>query len=162
MFAVSASRSKGKMILLLAEDEDNDVVLFQRALRKAGVNISLHRVSDGEEAINYIGGKDGFKDRHAFPFPDLVVVDLKMPRKNGIDVIDWVRQSEAKRLRILVLSSSQEKKDVNKAFDSGANAYMTKPHNFEELTSMIKHLHVFWAEVSERPEIPIPERNSGK
>ena len=141
------------MVLLLAEDEENDVVLFKRALRKAGVNVVLQRVSDGEEAIEHLKGSGKFNDRLNYPFPDLLIVDLKMPRKTGFEVIEWVRSSPAKRLRVLVLTSSQEKKGVNKAFDFGANGYMTKPHNFEELVSMIQNMHAFWANLSERPDI---------
>jgi DNA-binding response OmpR family regulator len=151
---MASLKNNTQMILLLAEDEENDVVLFQRALRKAGVNVCLQRVADGEEAIEHLKGKGKFNDRVNHPFPDLVVVDLKMPRKNGFEVIEWIRSSVAKGLRVVVLTSSQERKDVNRAFDSGANAYMTKPHNFEELVGMIKNLHVFWAELSEQPDIP--------
>lgn len=141
------------MILLLAEDEENDVLLFQRALKKSGVNVSLHRVADGEEAIDYLNGKEKFKDRTTHPFPHLLVVDLKMPRKSGFEVLEWVRESDAKRLRVVVLTSSKERKDVNRAFDCGANAYVAKPHNFDDLTAMLKTLHVFWAELSECPEV---------
>ncbi len=153
-------RNSGPLVLLLAEDEENDVVLFKRALRKAGVNVVLERVSDGEEAIDHLKGSGKFNDRLNHPFPDLVVVDLKMPRKTGFEVIEWVRASAAKRLRVLVLTSSQEKRDVNKAFDFGANGYMTKPHNFEDLVSLIKSMHAFWAELSERPDMG--ESNTAK
>lgn len=141
-----------KMVLLLAEDQEDDVLLFKRALLKAGVSVALHHVNDGEEAIDYLkGGKD--YDREAFPFPDLLIVDLKMPKRTGFDVIDWVRKkSDSKRLRIVVLSSSREKNDINRAYESGANAYMSKPNNFDQLISMIKHLHMYWAELSECPD----------
>ena len=144
------------MTILLAEDEENDVVLFKRALVKAGLDIGFQRVNDGEEAIAYLRGINRFEDRKAFPVPDLLVVDLKMPKRTGFEVIDWVRKSSVKRLRIVVLSSSHEAQDINRAYESGANSYVAKPPAFDQLVATVKNLHTYWSDVSETPDIPQP------
>ncbi len=144
------------MVLLLAEDDENDVVLFKRASEKAGLGIRLQRVSDGEEAIAYLRGLNAYEDRDLYPFPDLLILDLKMPRKTGFDVIEWVRKSDARRLRMIVLTSSKEARDVNRAYESGVNSYLVKPHKFEQLVEMLKNFHTYWRDVSEAPEVPKP------
>ena len=143
-----------QMTILLAEDEENDVVLFKRALVKAGLNVGFQRVNDGEEAISYLKGVNKFEDRKTFPLPDLLVVDLKMPKRTGFEVIDWVRKSNSKRLRIVVLSSSHETQDINRAYENGANSYVAKPPTFDQLVTTVKNLHTYWCDISETPDIP--------
>ncbi len=144
---------KGKTILL-ADDEDNDALLFKRAFKKAGINASIARVKDGEDALAYLRGEHVYKNRDLYPFPDMVLLDLKMPRKSGFEVLKWIREHEEfKRLVVIVLTSSKQSFDVNKAYDLGANSYLVKPLNFDELLALSTLLHKFWLEFCQRPEI---------
>src|SRR5271154_5315461 len=120
--------------LLVAEDDDNDVFFIQRAFKQAEIVNPVHRVRDGEEAIAYLRGEGKYADRAQYPLPGLMLLDLKMPRKNGFEVIAWTRQQPGiRRLPIAVLSSSREEPDINRAYDTGANTYLVKPVNFEDL-----------------------------
>ena len=92
--------SKAKRVLI-AEDDPGDVFLLQRAFSTAGVSASLHFVRDGQEAIDYLGGEASFADRTAYPLPELMLLDLKMPRLNGFDVLEWLRKQPGLR-RLLV------------------------------------------------------------
>jgi len=140
--------------LLMAEDDDNDVYFFERALRQANIARALHRVKDGEEAISYLRGEGKFENREEFPLPRVLLLDLKMPRKNGFEVIQWVRQQPGlKRLPIVVLTSSREDPDVNRAYELGANTYLVKPVKFESLVEMITVLNQFWLGLAEQPDI---------
>src|SRR5580704_12646023 len=138
--------------ILLVEDDENDVFFLQRALKQAQIANPLHRVRDGEEAISYLRGEEEFADREKFPMPTLMLLDLKMPRKNGFEVIDWVRaQPGLKRLPIVVLTSSREDPDVNRAYELGANTYLVKPVRFEGLVEMMKALNLYWLILAEKP-----------
>ena len=114
----------------------------------------LHRVKDGEEAIEYLQGAGKYADREKFPLPNMLLLDLKMPRKNGFEVIQWVRlQPELKRLPIVVLSSSRENPDINRAYELGANIYLVKPVKLESLVEMVDALNLFWLNYAEKPDI---------
>jgi CheY-like chemotaxis protein len=131
--------------ILLIDDEDNDAILIKRALSKAEKHIGFQRVSDGEEGVAYLAGQREFKDRAAHPWPDLVVLDLKMPRKNGFEVLKWIRGHEnTKLLPVVVFTSSKEPADINKAYELGANAFMVKPASFEHLIDVMKIIHSYW------------------
>jgi CheY-like chemotaxis protein len=140
--------------VLMAEDDDNDVFFVQRAFKQAQIPNPLHRVKDGEEAIAYLRGDGQYSDRAQFPLPRFLLLDLKMPRKNGFEVIAWIRQQPGiKRLPIAVLTSSKEEPDINRAYDTGANTYLVKPVKFEELVETIKALDQFWFSLAKIPEI---------
>ena len=114
--------------ILLCEDNEDDVMLFRRALKAARLSNTLQVARDGEIAIDYLTGSGSFVDREEFPLPILVFVDLKMPRLSGFDVVEWMREhQEFDAICIIVLSSSSVDKDVNKAYAAGANGYLVKP-----------------------------------
>ena len=140
--------------MLMAEDDDNDVFFVERALKQADIIHPWHRVRNGEEAIAYLHGDGQYRDRERFPLPQFLLLDLKMPRKNGFEVIEWVRQQPGlKRLPIVVLTSSREDPDVNRAYELGANTYLVKPVKFENLVEMVKALNAFWLSFAERPDL---------
>src|SRR5262249_13079512 len=108
--------------ILHVEDDANDVLLFQHACRKAGVRVDVHTVTDGDEAVDYLKGSDKFSDRQEHPLPSLLLLDLKMPRVTGFDVLSWVRNQESfRRLPVVVLTSSNHDADVKRAYELGAN-----------------------------------------
>ncbi len=140
--------------VLIAEDDAGDVFLLQRAFAAAQVPASLHFVRDGQEAIDYLEGESEFGDRKTYPLPDLMLLDLKMPRLNGFDVLSWVRQQPGlKRLLVTILTSSDQPQDINRAYDLGANSYLLKPHSSNELSELVKRVEKYWLEANQCPAI---------
>jgi CheY-like chemotaxis protein len=140
--------------ILLAEDDPNDAKLIRRALVKARCANPVETVSDGELAIAYLSGATPYEDRQRFPLPILMLLDLKMPRKNGFDVLQWIRsQPKLKRLPIVVLTSSSVPQDVNRAYEAGANSYLVKPVDTEALVDMLKTIELYWIVTNTRPDL---------
>lgn len=138
--------------ILLAEDDSNQVLLIRRALRKANLTQPLQVVNNGEAAISYLCGEGDYADRKSYPLPMLVLLDLKMPRKSGFEVLEWLRQQpELKRLPVIVLTTSKEKTDIHKAYDLGVNSYLVKPVAFNDLTAMVKLLDDYWVNLNQQP-----------
>lgn len=138
--------------ILLAEDDSDQVLLINRALRKANLTQSLQFVSDGEAAIAYLCGEGNYSDRQRYPLPILFLLDLKMPRKSGFEVLEWLKQQpELKRLPVVVLTTSKETTDIHKAYDLGVNSYLVKPVSFSDLTVMVKLLDAYWVNLNQKP-----------
>ena len=142
--------SKGT--ILLAEDDPNDVILFQRAMERASLSAeSLKVVGDGEKAISYLSGQGIYADRDLYPLPALLLLDLKMPRKSGPEVLSWLRkQPQLRYLIVVFLTSSNSSEDVRLAYDAGANSYLVKPVEFIEMVEMIRNVSLYWLEMNEK------------
>jgi CheY-like chemotaxis protein len=137
--------SAASIHILHVEDDPNDALLFQHACRKAGVTFHLLPVGDGDEAIAYLRGRDNFADRRKYPMPQLMLLDLKMPRLSGFDVLAWLRSDALfRRLPVIVLTSSNHEADIKRAYDLGANSYLVKPVGFEALVEVAKTIHGYW------------------
>jgi CheY-like chemotaxis protein len=148
--------------ILLVEDDPNDVLFLQRALKKNGINNPVSVLSDGEEAIAYLTGSDHYSDRLKYPFPKVIMLDLKMPRRGGLEVLEWLKEHPQYRvIPTLVLTSSRINEDVIKAYGLGANSYMVKPSNFEELQRMIKTAYDYWC-ICLKPEPQLQSVTHGK
>jgi len=140
--------------ILLVEDNPDDVLLIQRAFRKANLVNPISVVDDGEKAIAYLSGSGDYADRARHPVPVLVLLDLKLPRRSGHEVLSWIKQHAAlKRLPVVVLTSSTETVDVNKAYDLGANSYLVKPVGFDDLFAMVKTLQPYWMILNQKPDM---------
>ena len=140
--------------ILLIEDDPNDVILIQRAFRRAQLDIALRFVPNAAEAKAYLSGDGQYADRANHPLPLMVLLDLKMPGGNGFDVIAWVRAEAAlKRLPVVVLTSSREAGDVNRAYDAGASSYLVKPVAFDALQKMLTTFGHYWLNFNTPPEI---------
>lgn len=140
--------------ILLVEDSPDDVLLIQRAFRKANLINPISVVDDGEKAIQYLSGAGAYADRASHPLPVLVLLDLKLPRKSGHEVLAWIKQHPSfKRIPVVVLTSSTETIDVNKAYDLGANSYLVKPVGFDDLFAMIKTLQPYWMIMNQKPDV---------
>jgi CheY-like chemotaxis protein len=127
--------------ILLVDDSENDLLLMRLAFEKAQFNGALQEVHNGEEAIAYLQGDAPYNDRAKFPLPAVVLLDLNMPRKNGFDVLTWVRaQAGLRRVSIIVMSASMRPEDVERSFDLGANSFVVKPGTLDELIAMIRSL----------------------
>jgi len=141
-------------VILLAEDDPNDVLSVQRAFQRNYVANPVQVVRDGEEALAYLSGQAPFADRERHPLPVLMLMDLKMPRKSGLEVLEWVRrQPGLKRLPIIVLTSSNQSPDINRAYELGANSYLVKPAGFDSLLDLVKNLDMYWLILNEKPEL---------
>ena len=140
--------------ILHVEDDPNDALLFQHACRKAGVSFELQSVNDGDQAIAYLCGQEKFSDREKHPFPELILLDLKMPRLSGFDVLAWLRkEGGCQNVPVIILTSSNHESDIKRAYDLGANSYLVKPADFERLSEIVKLLDSYWVLLNERPEV---------
>ena len=143
-----------RYLILLVEDDPNDIILIKRAFEKANITNPLQVIEDGEEAISYLTGKGRYGNRVKYPLPMLLLLDLKLPRKSGHEVLEWLRrQPMLKRLTVVVLTSSQQSSDINRAYDLGANSYLVKPVTFDALVEMVKGLNFYWIILNEKPII---------
>lgn len=144
--------------ILLVEDNPKDVILIKRAIRKANLANPVQVASNGEMAIHYLGGEGEYEDRELYPLPILILLDLKLPRKSGFEVLTWLReQPTLKRLPVVILTSSNQVIDVNLAYDLGVNSYLVKPVAFDALVEMVQSLGMYWLILSTTPEIEIIE-----
>ena len=144
---------------MLAEDEEDYVLLIKHAFAKASIPNPLHVVWNGQEVISYLKGDGKYSNRDEYPLPDLLLLDLKMPRVNGFEVLKWLRaQSGLSALRVLVLTSSDQIRDVNEAYQLGANSFMVKPSDFEDVTQLSRLIQDFWLKASKAPDIFRPPR----
>jgi CheY-like chemotaxis protein len=138
--------------ILVADDDAQDTMLVQMAVERAALNFRLKSVKDGEEAIDYLMGREHYADRHAHPFPSMMLLDLKMPRLNGFDVLNFVRnQPGLRQLPIVIFSSSDDPKDIRRAYDAGANSYLCKPHSNDDLSALLKALDDYWCKFNHFP-----------
>jgi CheY-like chemotaxis protein len=142
------------LTVLLAEDSDDDAQLVQLALTRGGVRQPLQHVTDGLEAVEYLCARMPYEDREKFPFPRVLITDLKMPRMNGFELLEWIsNHPECSVIPIVVLSASAHEADVDRAYSLGASAYFRKPATLNELTRMLKTVFDFWTRCR-KPELP--------
>jgi len=139
--------------ILLAKDNDNDARLVSRAIETAGVSAYVQVVGDGQEAVDYLAGVNQYGDRSRFPFPKLVLLDLKMPRLDGFEVLTIVRNRlRITNLPIIILTGSENPQDIKRAYALGATSYFCKPDTLEGMDEMIHVLHAYWLKFNHFPE----------
>lgn len=133
--------------ILLVEDNEDDAFLMKRALKEAGIVNPLIQVEDGEQAIEYLGGRGKYADREGYPLPAILFLDLKLPLKSGYEVLEWIAgQAELDWLVRVVLTSSNEPKDIKTCYSLGANSYIVKPPTGDALLDMAKAFKWYWLE----------------
>jgi CheY-like chemotaxis protein len=138
--------------ILLAEDDQNDILLLQRAFERAEIQNPLFVARDGEEAINYLSGSAHFSNRIEYPLPSLALFDLKMPKVSGFEVLKWLRsQPPLSSLPVVVFSSSNDPHDIEEAYRLGANAFVVKPSSNEARTQLSRYIKGFWLQFNEPP-----------
>ena len=142
-----------KLVILLVEDDPNDVILMQRAIMKGKVLNPLQVISDGEQAIHYLRGKGIYADRNKFPLPVLILLDLKLPRKDGFEVLKWIKsRSELTSIPVVILTSSERSEDIQEAYDLGANSYLVKPVDAEDMVKLFATLELYCIITNVRPD----------
>jgi CheY-like chemotaxis protein len=140
--------------ILLVEDEIDDAELLTRAFRKAEIGNPIRHLEDGEMAIAYLAGHKPYADRERNPYPTVILLDLKLPRRSGFEVLEWLRsQPGLRRLPVVVLTSSGQTEDVNRAYDLGANSYLVKPASAAALHEMVKHINAYWVGINRLAEV---------
>jgi len=143
--------------ILLVEDEENDAMLLKMAFEKNNISNPVQWVRDGMEAVAYLNGDGVFADRKKYPFPEVLLLDLKMPRMTGLELLAWIQEHpDFKIIPTIIMTSSKQEIDIEKAYHLGANTYMTKPCSFDELANMVKLTHEYWA-MSAKPKTKSPK-----
>jgi len=141
-----------RFAVLYAEDSEDDVLLLRFAFEQAQIVNPLQIVRDGRQAIDYLAGEGRFGDRQEFPVPGLLLLDLKLPRKTGLEVLEWIRLKPGlKKLPVIILSASSQVRDIADAYDLGANAFLVKPSGAHILLDMARALKHFWLTYNKNP-----------
>jgi CheY-like chemotaxis protein len=142
-----------RALFLLVEDDEDQVRLTRRAFQKANIVNPLMVVRSGQEAMVYLEGAGPYRNRDEFPLPKLILLDLKMPGISGFDVLRWVRRQPAlSALRVVVLTSSNEARDVNLAYELGVNSFLVKPVNFDDFVVLTQAIQGYWVWLNSSPE----------
>ena len=145
-------------VILIVEDREDDLFVIQKAFARAYVSNPVQIVRDGAEAIAYLSGEGKYSNRDEYPLPALVLLDLKMPKVDGFEVLLWIRQREGIRgLPVIVLTSSNQMRDVNRAYELGANSFFVKDMDFQHavrLSNLLNH----WLQTASHPEVVRPAR----
>ena len=153
---ISAPRSA---VILIVEDDPNDVLFLTRAFKKANIRQALRVARDGQEAIEYLAGTGPYQDRDQYPLPCLVILDVKLPKKNGLEVLQWLRHREGLGdLPVVMVTSSEENGDKDQALRQGIEAYRVKPVSFEQLLKLAEDIRQE-AEDHCKDARPLPEKS---
>lgn len=143
--------------VLHVEDEPSDRLIVSLAFQKAAPNVKLHAVVNGDDAICYLSGQGIYANRELHPMPVLVLLDLKLPRKSGLEVLEWIRkQPSLSALPVFMLTSSQESSDLDRAYALGANSYLVKSVDLTEMRRLVKGIGEY-ASLLTRPEPTLPK-----
>jgi CheY-like chemotaxis protein len=138
--------------IALIEDDENDVFFFKRAARAASIANPMQIIRDGREAIDYINGTGAFLDREQYPLPVLIVLDLNLPHRNGLDILRHLRsRPETQTTIVVVLTSSTSSQDMHEAYAFGANSYLAKPANPDQLAEHLRLIKAYWLTLNLAP-----------
>lgn len=140
--------------ILVVEDDPAHAELTKRAIRKAGNANRIFVVADGENALDYLYNRGDYKDKTAFPTPGLILMDIKLPGIDGLDVLDKIKQDPIlKRIPVIMLTTSEREEDILRSYDSHANSYLTKPVGFKAFEEKIRQMDFYWLILNKPPRI---------
>lgn len=140
--------------ILIAEDDENDALILQRALRKVGFNNPFHISPTGTDAVRYLKGEERYSNREVHRFPRILFTDIKMPEMDGFELLHWLRSNpECSIIPTIVLSASQLDSDVTRAYQLGANSYIAKPPDFDQLVVVLRLVFDYW-QMCQKPKVP--------
>jgi CheY-like chemotaxis protein len=131
--------------ILYVEDDENDAYLMRYAFEKAPINVPLVIVDDGQKALDYLAGTSPYTDRTIHRLPRLILLDMKLPRRNGLEVLKWIKTRPSLcSIPVVMLTSSNQEPDMHRAYVQGANGFLVKPGNPQQLLTMVKSIESFW------------------
>jgi CheY-like chemotaxis protein len=140
-------------VILLVEDNEDDAFFTKQALEKAGVQNPLLIVGDGAQALEYLGGTGKFMERDKFPFPGLVLLDLKLPYYSGLEILAWLREkSLLAKTTVAVLTSSNEPSDLKRAYELGTTTYLVKPPTAQMIYDIVETFKLDWLRCNANPK----------
>jgi len=140
------------LIILMADDDEDDRILTQDAMKESRVLNELHFVEDGVELLAYLNGEAQYADRETYPLPGLILLDLNMPKKDGREALEEIKNNPAlRRIPVVILTTSKAEEDMLRGYDLGAASYITKPVTFDSLVELMKALGKYWVEFVETP-----------
>ncbi|MDE0407361.1 MAG: response regulator [Alphaproteobacteria bacterium] len=149
---MARAETSERTVLLMADDDPADCLLTEKALRRADITCPLYVVHDGAELLDYLKRRGDYADPEAAPRPSLILLDLNMPKVNGTEVLEQLRdEPELCRIPVLVLTTSDEERDIASSYALGANAYMVKPSAFDEMVSVAEIVKAHWLETVRLP-----------
>ena len=132
-------------VVLMAEDDEHDIVATKRAWKKHNIANPLYVVNDGEECLDFLHRRGPYADPAKAPRPGILLLDIKMPKMDGLTVLEHVRQDgEFRRLPVIILTTSKREEDQLRSYDLGANAFIVKPVGFENFSEAVRTIHLFW------------------
>ncbi|GAB2544569.1 response regulator [Spirosoma aerophilum] len=144
-------RKQTLMTILIADDDSDDRLFMERALRQSGYTQTIQFVEDGEELMEYLRQTGRYADQNV-PWPDLLILDLNMPRKNGFQALSEIKDdSKLRRLPVVVMTTSSADEDILKTYTLGVNSFVTKPFNFNRLVEMVGALKTYWMDTVKLP-----------
>ena len=144
-------------IVLLIEDDPADARLIQRAFEKVFMGVRITRLPNGDDAVAYLAGETPFDNRNSYPLPTVILLDIKLPRRSGFEVLSWLRSRKdgLHRIPVVMLTSSRHSMDVDRAYDLGANSYLAKPDSNDQLTKMLSVFDQYWMSYNEHPSLGV-------
>jgi CheY-like chemotaxis protein len=146
---------------LVVEDRDDDLFMIQRAFQQLGFDTPVQYLKNGEEAIAYLKGAGRYANREQFPLPSVLLLDLKMPRKNGFEVLEWIQQQPSLTdLRTVVLTTSEDVYELHRVYRLGAASFLTKPLNFTEFKDTIHVVYNYWMMLNRPPSLQRPQKGT--
>lgn len=138
--------------ILLAEDNPADVEITQEAFKRGKLGNKMFVVRDGREALDYLFHQGEYQDKAAYPTPDLILLDIKMPKVDGLEVLEKIkRDEELKRLPVIMLTVSDREADVIKAYNTGVNSYIVKPVKFSDFLDVVARVKEYWITITKLP-----------
>ena len=139
------------LTMLVADDDEDDQVLMQEAIKESKINVNLHFVEDGEELLHYLK-RQGKYSESKFPRPSLILLDLNMPKKDGREVLKEIKSNdELRQIPVVIFTTSKREEDVYRSYNIGGNSFITKPVTFEGLVDVIKTITEYWFDIVELP-----------
>jgi CheY-like chemotaxis protein len=138
--------------ILLIEDNPSDIALTERALKRNNISNPLVVAQDGQEGVDYLFGTGAFAGRDTAQHPVLILLDLKLPKLDGLEVLRRIRaDARTRRIPVVILTSSREEQDIAAGYDLGVNSYIRKPVDFQQFTETVRQLGLYWLVINEAP-----------
>ena len=141
--------------VLLVEDDPSDARLIQRAFSKLDARVAMIRLTNCDDVVSYLSGEAPYENRTTYPLPCIVLLDIKLPRRSGFEVLQWLRRqpTAVNRLPVVMLTSSRHSVDINRAYDLGANSYLSKPETASQLEQLATRFQSYWLGINESPDL---------